>query len=336
MNKMGDKMRSKFVGEKDAVLETSNHNLVASCNQISKRILTIRGVQVMLDRDLAELYGVELKVLNQAVKRNAERFPERFMHQLTKEEFVDLKSQIVTSSQDSNLSHLKSQFVTSSWGGVRKLPKVFTEQGVSMLSAVLHSPTAIDVSIRIMDAFVAMCRYLMANGQALQQIDQLRRRQILDQSRNEKRFDTVFTALADGHLLPRGILPAGAEFDALRKVEWIIEGAKRDLVIVDPYSDATTLDVLAGRRSGVTIRLVCKDRGKPTPTEIAKFNRQYKGLTVSYSDDFHDRFILVDGAELHSLGSSINCLGRRVTTYSTRDRKEVSKFLALLSSIPMK
>ena len=290
----------------------------------------------MLDRDLAELYGVELKALNQAVKRNAERFPERFMHQLTKDEFEDLKSQIVTSSQDSNLSHLKSQFVTSSWGGVRKLPKVFTEQGVSMLSAVLHGPTAVDVSIRSMDAFVVMRRYLVANGQILQQIDQLRRRQILDQSRNEERFDTVFTALADGCLLPNGILPAGSEFDALRKVERIVESAKRDLVVVDPYSDAVTLDVLAKKRLGVTVRLVCKNRGQPTAVEIAKFNRQYKGLTVSYSDDFHDRFILVDGAELHNLGSSINCLGRRVTTYTTRDRKEVSKFLALLSSVPVK
>ena len=205
-----------------------------------------------------------------------------------------------------------------------------------MLAALLKSERAIGISVCIVDAFVAMRRYLVANGQILQQIDQLRRRQTLDQSRNEERFDTVFTALADGHLLPRGILPAGAEFDALRKVERIIEGAKRDLVVVDPYSDAVTLDVLAKKCPGVTVRLVCKNRGLPTPTEIAKFNRQYKGLTVSYSDDFHDRFILVDGAELHSLGSSINCLGRRVTTYSTRDRKEVSKFLALLSSIPMK
>ena len=109
--------------------------------EIQRRIMSVRSVQVMLDRDLAELYGVELKALNQAVKRNAERFPERFMHQLTKDEFADLKSQIATSSQDSNLSHLKSQFVTSSWGGVRKPPKVFTEQGVSMLSAVLHRST---------------------------------------------------------------------------------------------------------------------------------------------------------------------------------------------------
>ena len=298
--------------------------------EIQRRIISVRSVQVMLDRDLAELYGVELKALNQAVKRNAERFPERFMHQLTKEEFADLKSQIVTSSPNSSLSHLKSQFVTSSWGGVRKLPKVFTEQGVSMLSAVLHSPTAIDVSVRIMDAFVAMRRYLMANGLVLQQLDQLRRQQILDQNRNEERFNTVFTALADGQLLPNGILPAGSEFDALRKVERLVESAKSEIVIIDPYSDVSTLDVLARKRTGVTVRLVCKDRGKPTATEIAKFNRQHKGLTVSYSDDFHDRFVLIDSAELYNFGSSVNCLGRRLTTYTTRDAKEIAKVVGAL------
>ena len=298
--------------------------------EIQRRIMSVRSVQVMLDRDLAELYGVELKALNQAVKRNAERFPERFMHQLTKDEFADLKSQIATSSQDSNLSHLKSQFVTSSWGGVRKPPKVFTEQGVSMLSAVLHSPTAIDVSIRIMDAFVAMRRHLMANGQVLQQLDRLRRQQILDQSRNDERFDTVFTALASGNLLPSGILPAGSEYDSLRYVSRLVESAKSEIVVIDPYADATILDVLSGKKAGVTVRLVCKDRGKPTASEIAKFNRQYKGLTVSHSDDFHDRFVIIDNVELHNLGSSINCLGRRLTTYTTRDAKEIKKFLAQL------
>ena len=276
----------------------------------------------MLDRDLAELYDVPTGALNQTVKRNAKRFPERFVFQLNDKEFANWKSQIVISNSERM--------------GLRKRPYAFTEHGITMLAALLKSERAIEISVRIVDAFVAMRRYLVANGQIFQQIDQLRRQQILDQNRNEERFDTVFTALADGQLLPNGILPAGSEFDALRKVERIVEIAKRDLVVIDPYSDATTLDVLARKRPGVAVRLVCKDRGKPTATEVAKFNRQYKGLTVSYSDDFHDRFILVDGAELHNLGSSINCLGCRVTTYTTRDRKEVSKFLALLSSVPVK
>ena len=283
---------------------------------IKGRILAIRGVQAMLDRDLAELYKVPTGALNQAVKRNAKRFPERFVFRLSEKEFANWKSQIVISNSERM--------------GLRKRPYAFTEHGITMLAALLKSERAIEISVRIVDAFVAMRRYLVANGRILQQLDQLRRQQILDQSRNEERFDTVFTALADGHLLPNGILTAGTEYDSLRYVSRLVESAKSEIVIIDPYSDATTLDVLAGKRVGVTVRLVCKDRGKPTPTEIAKFNRQYKGLTVSYSDDFHDRFVLVDNTELHNLGSSINCLGRRLTTYTTRDKKEIAKVLGAM------
>ena len=283
---------------------------------IKSRILAIRGVQVMLDRDLAELYEVPTGALNQAVKRNAKRFPERFVFQLSEKEFANWKSQIVISNSERM--------------GLRKRPYAFTEHGITMLAALLKSERAIEISVRIVDAFVFMRRYLVANGQVLQQIDQIRRQQILDQSRNEERFDTVFTALASGNLLPDGILPAGSEYDSLRYVSRLIESAKSEIVIIDPYSDATTLDVLAKKQPGVTVRLVCKDRGQPTPTEIAKFNRQYKGLTVSYSDDFHDRFVVIDNAELHNLGSSVNCLGRRLTTYTTRDAKEIRKILSQL------
>ena len=143
-------------------------------------------------------------------------------------------------------------------------------------------------------------------------------------------METVFDALDRGNLLLNGILPSGTEFDSLRYVSRLIEGAKSKILIIDPYSDATTLDVLAKKQPGVKVSLVCKNRGKPTQTEIAKFNRQYKGLTVSYSDDFHDRFVLIDNAELHNLGSSVNCLGRRLTTYTTRDAKEIKKLLAQL------
>ena len=283
---------------------------------IRSRILAIRGVQVMLDRDLAELYDVPTGALNQAVKRNAKRFPERFVFQLSEKEFVNWKSQIVISNSERM--------------GLRKRPYAFTEHGITMLAAMLKSERAVEISVRIVDAFVAMRRYLVANGQILQQIDQLRRQQILDQSKNDERFDTVFTALADGHLLPNGILPAGSEYDSLRYVSRLMESAKSEIVIIDPYSDATTLDVLAKKRPGVTVRLACKGRGQPTSTEIAKFNRQYQGLTVTYSDDFHDRFVIIDNAELHNFGSSVNSLGQRVTTYSTRNAKEIKKLLSQL------
>ena len=115
-----------------------------------------------------------------------------------------------------------------------------------------------------------------------------------------------------------------------RQVSRLVESAKSEIVIIDPYADATILDVLSGKKAGVTVRLICRNRGKPTASEIAKFNKQYKGLTVSYSNDFHDRFVIIDNAELHNLGSSVNSLGRRVSTYSTRDAKEIKKLLSQL------
>ncbi|KAA6328113.1 hypothetical protein EZS27_022959 [termite gut metagenome] len=143
---------------------------------IEQKIHEIRGQKVMLDFDLSEMYQVETKVLNQSVKRNIERFPERYMFQLTKEEFKNLKSQIVTSSYGEKI--LKFQTGTSSWGGTRKLPFAFTDQGVAMLSAVLHTDIAVQVSINIMDAFVAVRNYLANNVSVLKEIEALKKEMI--------------------------------------------------------------------------------------------------------------------------------------------------------------
>ena len=278
---------------------------------IQARIKYVRNVQVMLDRDLAELYGVPVKRLNEQVKRNLSRFPADFMFQLSKEDC--LRSQIATLNGRRG-THLKY------------LPYAFTENGIAMLSSVLRSETAIDVNIRIMRAFTAMRRFVSDHAGLVQRVGAIE----LKQLETDKRIDTVFDALDRGNLLPSGILPAESEFDSMRYVSRLIESAQSEIVLIDPYSDAVTLEVLSKKRPGVKVRLVCKDRGKPTQTEIAKFNRQYKGLVVTYSDDFHDRFLVIDNIELHGLGSSINCLGLRVTSYATRDRKEIAKLLAML------
>ena len=196
-----------------------------------------------------------------------------------------------------------------------------------MLATVLRSDIAVKTSIDIMDAFVAMRSFLMSSVGVLQRLGAIE----LKQLETDKRIDTVFDALDRGNLLPSGILPAESEFDSMRYVSRLIERAQFEIVLIDPYSDAATLEVLSNKRPGVKVRLVCKDRGKPTPTEIAKFNRQYKGLAITYSDDFHDRFLIIDNVELHGLGSSINCLGRRITSYTTRDAKEIAKLLAMVS-----
>ena len=277
---------------------------------IQRRIMPVRGVQVMLDRDLAALYGVETRAL-QAVRRNIGRFPEDFMFQLSKEDC--LRSQIVTLNEARG-KHLKY------------LPYAFTENGIAMLSSVLRSETAIDVNIRIMRAFTAMRRFVSDHAGLVQRVGAIE----LKQLETDERIDTVFDALDRGNLLPSGILSAESEFDSMRYVSRLIESAQSEIVLIDPYSDAVTLEVLSKKRPGVKVRLVCKNRGKPTPTEIAKFNRQYKDLAVTYSDDFHDRFLVIDNVELHGLGSSINCLGRRVTSYTTRDAKEIAKLLAMV------
>ena len=278
---------------------------------VQRRIIAVRGVQVMLDRDLAALYGVETRVLNQAVRRNIGRFPEDFMFQLSKEDC--LRSQIVTLNEARG-KHLKY------------MPYAFTENGIAMLSSVLRSETAIEVNIRIMRAFTAMRRFVSDHAGLVQRVGAIE----LKQLETDKRLDTVFDALDRGNLLPNGILPAESEFDSMRYVSRLIESAQSEIVLIDPYSDVVTLEVFSKKWSSVKVRLVCKDRGKPTPTEIAKFNRQYTGLSVTYSDDSHDRFLIIDNIELHGLGSSINCLGRRVTSYTTRDPKEIAKLLSMV------
>ena len=279
--------------------------------EIQQRIRAIRGVQVMLDRDLAELYGVTTGQLNRQVKRNIKRFPMDFMFQLTKEDCLRCQIGILNGRRG---EHLKF------------MPYAFTENGIAMLSSVLRSDTAVEVNIQIMRVFNVMRHTHASISGVLQRLGTIEVKQI----EADKKFDTIFDALDRSKLLPCGILPANSEYDSIRMVSRLITQAKSALLIIDPYADATLLDVLSEKAPGVTVRLVCKDRGKPTASEIAKFNRQYKGLTVSYSDDFHDRFVIIDNVELHNLGSSVNCLGRRLTTYTTRDAKEIRKILAQL------
>ena len=299
---------------------------------IQSRILTIRGVQVMLDRDLAELYGVAVKRLNEQVNRNIERFPERFMHQLTQQEFADLKVQIATSSPDVSESRLKSQFATSSWGGVRKPPRVFTEQGVSMLSAVLRSPTAIDVSIRIMDAFVAMRHAIASFAPLLARIEANERRQIVDQAKNdanqvcnEERFEKIFDAMNDKAFPPQKVFYDGAVFDADAFATRYILSAKKSILLIDNYVDVVTLEMLAKKRRGVMVEIVTSRRGnRLSESDVEKFNAQYGGLTIRTSAAFHDRFLIVDDCRLYLFGASLKDLGKKCFAFTKLDAGEIS------------
>ncbi len=297
--------------------ETANGSLAASLatdDFIKSRIFTIRGVQVMLDRDLTALYGVETRVLNQAVKRNGKRFPVRFMFQLDKEEWNDLKSQIVTSS----------------WGGDRSLPYVFTEQGVAMLSSVLRSPTAVEVSIQIMDVFVAMRKALASVAPLLARLDTVERRQIADQSRNEERFDTIFKAMDGGDFPPQKVFFDGKHYDAFSFARKLVRKAAKSIVLVDNYCDDVTLDILSQKRGGVAVTVATLQKCVTkflTPAAISKFNKQNQTITVKPVSAFHDRFLILDGVELYHLGASLKDLGRKYCAVTKMDAMFVSSIM---------
>ena len=293
-------------------------------DSIRSRILTIRGVQVMLDRDLAELYGVPTKALNQAVKRNSERFPEQFMFQLNKGELENWKSQIVTSNIE------LEQYVKM---GVRRAPFAFTEQGIAMLSAVLKSNTAITVSIRIMDAFVAMRRALATIAPLLSRLEATERRQLKledSQARNEERFKLILDAMQNNDFPPQKIFFDGQIYDAFDQMKKFVRMAKRELIVIDPYFDDSVLPLIAQKRKGVSVLVVKNPQNRKLhAVDVAKFNAQYaNSLTVKDSVRFHDRFLIIDQTTLIHVGASLNYLGKRCFAFSSLDKSNIPDILA--------
>ena len=293
-------------------------------DSIRSRILTIRGVQVMLDRDLAELYGVPTKALNQAVKRNSERFPEQFMFQLNKGELENWKSQIVTSNIE------LEQYVKM---GVRRAPFAFTEQGIAMLSAVLKSNTAITVSIRIMDAFVAMRRALATIAPLLSRLEATERRQLKledSQARNEERFKMILDAMQDKEFPPQKVFFDGQIYDAFDQMKKFVRMAKKELIIIDPYFADCVLPLVAQKRKGVLVLVVKNSRNRLLhDVDVAQFNAQYaNSLSVKVSDKFHDRFLVIDRTALIHVGASLNHLGEKCFAFSSLDKSNIPDILA--------
>lgn len=282
---------------------------------VKSLIHTIRGIQVLLDRDLARLYGVETGVLNRQVKRNAERFPADFMFRLTKEETLDLKCQIGISS----------------WGGDRQLPHAFTEQGVAMLSGVLRSAEAVEVNIRIMRAFVEMRRFFQENERMLHRVEVVERRQIADsvrhaedQRRNEERFNAIFGAMRDEQFHPQKVFCDGQVWDARLFAEKLLSGARKTILLIDNWVDAATLELLASKRRGVVVELVTSGKGnRLSPGDIAAFNAQYGGLAVRTSGNFHDRFLAIDDKTLYLVGASLKDLGRKCFAFAELSPSEI-------------
>ena len=268
-------------------------------NQIENLILDIRGQQVMLDRDLANLYGVDTKVLNQAVKRNIERFPVRFRFQLS-----DLERDKLVTNCD-RLQMLKHSNVN---------PFVFTEQGVAMLSTVLRSKTAINVSIQIMDAFTAMRQFIASNAQIFQRLDVMEQNQLAlaaHQTETDHKLEEVFRRLDSGNVQPhQGIFYDGQIFDAYTFINDRIREATTRIILIDNYIDDSVLTILSKRADKVAATIYTKKPSAQLQLDIQKHNAQYPPISVVEFDRSHDRFLCIDETVYH-LGASIKDLGKK-------------------------
>ena len=255
---------------------------------IEDMIYEIRGRQVMLDSDLARLYECinGTKTINQAVKRHINKFPERYMFQLTKNEYDNLKSQFGTSS-------------LNTYGGVRKMPYAFTEQGVAMLATILKTPVADIVSMKIIDAFVYMKRYLsFENKNSI----------ILNHEERILKLEESFDKLNEKEKI-NAIFYEGQIYDAYSLLIDIFKGANEEIIIIDNYADKSILDMITNLNVEVTI--VTRKFNLLKDIDIKKYNRQYHNLKVIYSDKFHDRFVIVDKKVLYHSGASFKDLGNK-------------------------
>ena len=288
---------------------TMNNLPIISQKHIESQIFTIRGLQVMIDRDLAEMYQVETKVLNQAVKRNSERFPIQFRFQLTENEKTEL---VTICDRFDSLKHSSSN------------PNVFTEQGVAMLSAVLRSKIAVQISIQIINAFVEMRKFIANHYGLLQRMDGIERKQI----ETDQKFEQVFKALESKNAIPnQGVFFDGQVFDAYELASKIIRSAKKSIVLIDNYIDESTLTHLSKKTKAVKVLLLTKTMSNQLTLDVKKANEQYGNFEIRIFADSHDRFIIIDNSDVYHLGASLKDLGKKWFAFSKMDKSSVSSII---------
>ena len=303
--------------EKDNIILVNKNLEKYETDNIKSLIYTIRGKQVMLDSDVSMLYHYETKKINQTVKRNIERFPEKFCFQLTEDEMKNLRSQIVTSS-------LKKE----NYGGRRYLPYAFTEQGIAMLSGLLKNEIAVQVSIYIMDAFVEMRKLIARNGQIFERLTSIEYR-MLEQNKmlteHEKKFEKVFDELQKEKTteFKQSIFFDGQIYDAYSLIIDIIKRAKQKILIIDNYIDDSILKMLSKKNKDVEVVILTLQNSNLTKLDINKFNKQYPVLKLAYTNKFHDRFIVLDNKEMYHLGASIKDLGKKCFGINKIEDKEI-------------
>ena len=323
---VGNRVKSSNINQfktwAEDVIRARTSSLIIPDNSIRNLIKTIRNQQVMLDSDLAALYGVETKRLVEQVTRNIERFPGDFMFQLTWEECGFSRSQIAT-------LNLRSQFATSSlenYGGRRYLPYAFTEQGVAMLSGVLHSPAAVEANIRIMRAFVGMRHFINENMKLFQRIENIEYNQLeIVQSQkkiethvqeSDQKIEELFQRLDEGRTNPKeGIFFDGQIFDAYIFVSNLIKKAQKEIILIDNYVDESVLNVLSKRNENVSVTIYTSKISNQLKLDLDKYNSQYQPITIKNFNKSHDRFLIIDD-EIYHLGASLKDLGKKWFAFS--------------------
>lgn len=294
------------------------HEIISS-NKVYEKIYLVRGVYVMLDSELAHIYKVETKVFNQAVKRNIDRFPEEFRFQLTENEFLNLRSQIVTS----RVEH----------GGRRYLPYVFTEQGVAMLSAVLKSNTAIKTSIQVINAFVEMRKYYASHGDLFQKLQHIEKKQISFELEARNKFEEIFSALESKDLNPtQGVFYNGEIFDAYLFFSKLIRSAKKSIILLDNYIDETVLEHLTKCGKRVKIYILTGNITNKLKLDLDKFNKQYSKIETIRFNLSHDRFMVIDERDVYHIGASLKDLGKKWFAFSKLE-KESFGFMSQIEKI---
>lgn len=296
-----------------------NEIIILDENDLKNKIYTIRGVQVMLDSDLAEIYGYETKRFNEQVKNNIERFDDDFRFQLTQDEVDVLRSKFSTT----NISTMS-----------RSLPYAFTEQGIYMLMTVLKGELAVKQSKTLIRLFKQMKDFVLTNSQLFAEIGSIKKHLLesdLHHKENDKRIDELFT-LMDKYKIEekQGIFFQGQIFDAYAKFESFIQSAKKEIVLIDGYVDLTVLERLAKKQNGVKVQLYTDSKTKITNLDVQKFNAQYPTLTLNFTSKMHDRFLIIDNKVLYHIGASLKDLAKKCFAFEILDSSLIPSVLGNL------
>ncbi len=283
--------------------ETNKNSLIIDNINIQNKIYNIRGFQVMLDSDLAQLYEVETKHINQAVRNNPNKFPDDFYFEATNEEENSLRSKFLTLK---NSRGMHSKYNT----------KLFTEQGIYMLATILKSKVATDITVMIIRTFANMRKLINSNDFYIHQLKELEKRQLTYEIKSDEKFDKIFDALENKQNHPtNGIFYNGQIFDAYVFISELIKNAKESIILIDNYIDESIL-TLFSKKQNIKIEIYTSTISKQLQLDINKYNQQYNNLEVKITKDFHDRFLILDTKEVYHIGASLKDLGKKIFAFS--------------------